>query len=370
MAGTGIHGYTGTSANGLYNISNGIIQSSAPSTNANDVSHYGSSIINGISNAVSNATTAINSGVASGLAQGVANVASSSPSDYGDYIRQLLAASEQNTATSQAFAREQMDYQTRSDQAAMAWSAQEAAKNRAWQESLADTAHQREVRDLLAAGLNPILSSNAGAFTGSGATGQGFSSSGSMGNVDTAGTAALGSLFSTAINTASQAAIAGMYVNAEKYSADLQYSASKMATEASVLNNQNTNTANKEMAANALRADLEKAGITASATRYAADKNLAAAGATAGAMKYSADQSAAASRYSADMSYKGKELDAQTQLALQQNNILQDPAGYTMGALEKGLDFIEDKTGVDIPHSFPEMRQNMDDAKHGASHRF
>lgn len=51
-------------------------------------------------------------------------------------------------------------------------SARSADENRRFQQMMASTAHQREVNDLRAAGLNPILSANAGAATPSGATSQ------------------------------------------------------------------------------------------------------------------------------------------------------------------------------------------------------
>lgn len=352
MPGTGIHGYTGTSANGQYNIVNGIIQSSTPSTSATSINHNNSSSssIAAAASQVANLTQqAIGSIQSQNLAASVAHAAGTDSSDYGEYIRQILAESQKNTAASQQFAREQMEYQTKSDQAAMAWSAQEAAKNRDWQESLADTAHQREVRDLLGAGLNPILSANNGAYTGSGATGQGFSSQGSMGQVDTNGTGALGGLFSTVMNTASNAMIAGIYTDAEKYSADNQLAAARLSAETSILNNQNTTSAQKEIAAAQINGEIERTGIQAAATRYSADKNLAAAGTSAAAMRYSADTNASATKYAADTTaawqdYRTEqEHDTATQNRIanqymnqqtNRSNWMKDPIGYGIQSAE------------------------------------
>lgn len=54
------------------------------------------------------------------------------------------------------------------------FNAKEAQKNRDWQEYMAKHAHQFEVADLIAAGLNPVLSAGGqGAFVGNGAVASG-----------------------------------------------------------------------------------------------------------------------------------------------------------------------------------------------------
>lgn len=136
--------------------------------------------------------------------------------DSSNILGAIKETSAANTAMSQSFAREQM-----------AFNAEQAALNRAWQEKLSNTAHQREVKDLLAAGLNPVLSAG-----GSGASSpSGSAASGASGQVDESLSAALSNYLTSLINSATAINTAGISAGAVIESSNINSATQKYLSE-------------------------------------------------------------------------------------------------------------------------------------------
>lgn len=172
----------------------------------------------------------------------VINSAQTGNTEWADMIRSVYDRADYNNAFAAEQAEKANAFTHEQNQLAMQFSASEAAKNREWQEEMSNTAHQREVQDLIAAGLNPVLSVNAGASTPSGSAASGVTGNGKAATPDTTD---LTGLYSTAINSATQMAgyekqkeiaqlqtaatieAAAMSAAAMKYSADLSYESSK-----------------------------------------------------------------------------------------------------------------------------------------------
>ena len=81
-----------------------------------------------------------------------------SVSRYNNFLSTISRTASENSAFNAEQAALNRNWQRESNNIAMQFSAAEAAKNRNWQQYMSDTAHQREIRDLKASGLNPVLS--------------------------------------------------------------------------------------------------------------------------------------------------------------------------------------------------------------------
>lgn len=245
-------------------------------------------------------------------------------SSTGSLVGTLQGIAGQNTSSSAKQAEELRIWQEQQAEIARKYNSQEAQKNRDWQERMSSTAHQREVRDLIAAGLNPVLSvtGGSGAAVTSGATASSGAPSGAMGNVDNSATGAIAGLFGsllssflslegTRVSAQSNQAIADKYTAMSKYTSELQ-----------------------------AKTQLNTANIHAMAQKYTADAHLAGT-------KYAADQSAAAQKVAASIHAAAQKYGYDVQ-SMTQKDIAAFNASVNKDLQEAGF-----KHDFDIRESFP-----------------
>lgn len=180
--------------------------------------------------------------------------------DINAYAATLNQNAQMNNQFNAEMAERQMQFQDISNAKAMDFSHKEAELNRQWQTLMSNTAYQRQVNDMIKAGLNPVLGvSNSGASVGSVGNPTGTASAGAKAEADTSLNGAFANFVSALINGETQRVTA------------------KTAAEASMRN----------------------AEITAASHMYAADTS-------ASATRYAASASAAATRYAADASERAQ----------------------------------------------------------------
>lgn len=269
--------------------------------------------------------------------------------DQSELMEKYFSMIAENTAQNNAWSAKQAEimrnWQVARNREAMKFNAAEAAKNRDWQQMMSNTAHQREVADLKAAGLNPVLSASGGngAAVTSGATASGVTSSGAKGDTDTSANSAIVGILSAVLSSQTQLESARLSAQSNQAIADKYTAMEHLVTQ---MNNA-TSKDNAQLAANTT---LTTANINSATSKWIAqlqaNTNLSTAQISAAASKVSAEIHAAATRYGAQLSAWSAQEVAKTNANIQRE------------LKQMGIDFEFDMKEL-YPSSFWDLGNNL-----------
>lgn len=148
-------------------------------------------------------------------------------------LDQITHLSDKASARSLEYAQQNQEWSANQAAIANQFNAAEAAKNRDWQEYMSNTAHQREVADLKAAGLNPVLSAMGGngAAVGSGVAASANLPSGASGQADTSANSALVSILGSMLSAQTQLTNSALSARTQESVADKYTAMSQLTAE-------------------------------------------------------------------------------------------------------------------------------------------
>lgn len=243
----------------------------------------------------------------------------------GSIMESLGGLSKSNTEASSALAAQQREWASSEAQISRDFNAAEAAKNRDWQKLMSDTAHQREVADLRAAGLNPVLSAMGGngAAVTSGDSASSSVPSGAAGDADKSSSAAFASILGSLLNRmttieATRMSAENNLAVAERYNAtselvsrisgDANVRAAGLSAGAVIRASENSLQGSLVNSALNYKSSTYASGINYLNSHYTADRSylaqLGSAKLHSEASRYSADQAYNAAKYSSDASIR------------------------------------------------------------------